>query len=297
MPGLIRVAPPLFVLLWSSAFVGAKFGLPYVEPLTFMWLRFLLVTVLFLILAKVFRSPWPDNLRATAHIAVVGFLIQALYLSGTFIAISNGASVGLVALILGLQPVLTVLFVSLISAASVRGLQLVGVILGFAGLLLVVWDKLGIGEVGVSTVLPVGFGVLCITAGTLYQRRFCSGMNLMTGNAIQAVVATVTTGLLALAFEDRQIDWDTRFIGALAWMVIVVSLGAHSLFLLMLRHGHATGVSSLFYLTPPTAAVMAFFMFGEVLTVASLAGFVIAAGGVALVLRGEPSLQRSASRQ
>jgi drug/metabolite transporter (DMT)-like permease len=278
MAPIMRVAPAVFVLLWSSAFVGAKFGLPYTEPLTFMSLRFTLVAAAFLTLSLVFRAAWPASWIEAGHIAFVGLLVQALYLSGSFIALDRGAPVGLVALILGLQPVLTVLI-------HVSARQWLGVLLGFAGLVLVLWHKLDLGEIDPLAVVMVALGVCFITVGTLYQRRFCSGMDMLSGNFIQAAVAAAVTGLGAWLLEEMRVDWEPNFIGALAWMVIVVSLGAHSLLLLMLRQSQATKVASLFYLTPPTAAVMAYFMFDERLTVLALAGMAITALGVALVVR------------
>lgn len=281
----MRIAPALFVLLWSSAFVGAKFGLPYAEPLTFMCLRFSFVALAFLILCVVFKAAWPSNWVEAGHIGFVGLLVQALYLSSTFLALDRGASVGLVALVLGLQPVLTVLIVSVLPSGRVTLMQWLGVILGFGGLILVLWHKLDLGEIDGIALAMVFFGVCFITVGTLYQRRYCSGMDMFSGNVIQATVAALVTGIGAWLLEDRVVDWDPRFVGALAWMVIVVSLGAHSLLLLMLRQSQATKVASLFYLTPPTAAVMAFFMFDERLTLLALAGMAITAIGVALVVR------------
>ena len=282
---VLKIAPALFVVLWSSAFIGAKFGLPYTEPLTFMSLRFVSVTGIFLFLSVLFNAPWPKSLREVGHIAFVGLLIQALYLSSTFIALDRGASVGVVALILGLQPVLTVLIVSALPGGRVSLKQCLGIILGFGGLILVLWQKLDIGEGDTTALIVVTLGVCFITIGTLYQRRFCSSMDMLSGNVIQAAVAASVTGFGAWVFEDMQIDWDLRFIGALAWMVVVVSLGAHTLLLLMLRQSHATKVASLFYLTPPTAAVMAYYLFDERLTILALAGMAVTVFGVALVVR------------
>jgi drug/metabolite transporter (DMT)-like permease len=285
MPMVLKIAPALFVVLWSSAFVGAKFGLPYTEPLAFMSLRFVSVTAVFLLLSILFNASWPKSWREAGHIAFVGLLIQALYLSGTFIALDRGASVGVVALILGLQPILTVLIVSALPGGRVSLIQWLGIILGFGGLILVLWPKLDIGEVDATALIVVTLGVCFITVGTLYQRRFCSGMDMLSGNVIQAAVAASVTGFGAWVFEDMRVDWDLRFIGALAWMVVVVSLGAHTLLLLMLRQSQATKVASLFYLTPPTAAIMAYFMFDERLTILALAGMAVTVFGVALVVR------------
>jgi drug/metabolite transporter (DMT)-like permease len=284
---MTRAAPALFVLLWSSAFVGAKYGMPFIEPLTFMCLRFTLVTAIFLGLSLIFQASWPRSWAEVGHIAFVGLLVQALYLSGTFIALSRGAPAGLVALILGLQPVLTVLIVSALPGGRVSILQCLGVALGFAGLILVLWNKLDLGEVDNIAIILVVIGVCLITIGTLYQGRFCAGMDMLSGNVIQAAVAMVVTGLGAWSLEEMRIDWDDRLILSLGWMVIVVSLGAHTLLLFLLRSNQATKVASLFYLTPPTVAVMAYFMFDERLTAMALAGMAVTVVGVAMVVRGK----------
>ena len=287
MRGLASAAPALFVILWSSAFVGARYGLPHAEPLTFLATRFAFVTAVLACCALAARAPWPRDPAAWGHIALVGFLVQGVYLAGTFVAIDLGVPVGLVALILGLQPVLTMAWTWARggSDGGVTGMQAAGIVLGFAGLVLVLWDRLDPGEVGFLPVLPVIIGLLCISAGTLHQRRYCAGMNLVTGGAIQSATAMLGAGAAAWAFEDMRIDWNADFVGALAWMVIVVSLGAHSLFLFLLRRNQATRVTSLFYLTPPVAAVMAWIMFGETLTTVALAGMAVTVTGVALATR------------
>ena len=285
MAALARAAPALFVLLWSSAFVGAKYGLPHAEPLTFMWLRFVAVTAIFAALALAFRAPWPATWREAGHIAFVGLLVQGIYLSGTFVAIDRGASVGLASLILGLQPVLTVLAASALPGGGAPARQWGGVLLGFAGLVLFLRDKIDLGEAAFANVWPLCAGLLCITAGTMHQRRHCARMNLLTGAALQSAVAMAATGLGAWLLEDMEFTWNADFAGALAWQVVVVSLGAHTLLLFLLRHGEATRVASLFFLVPPTAAGMAFLVFGETLGAAALAGVAITAAGVALATR------------
>lgn len=282
---LVRSAPVLFVVLWSSAFVGARYGLPYAEPLTFLALRFALVTAIFLLLALVSRAPWPDSAASVGHIALVGLLVQGLYLSGTFVAIDLGVPLGIVTLILGLQPVLTMLWVWMLPDGRIRGLQACGIALGFAGLVLVLWDRMEPGPVGAFALLPVVIGLICMTAGTLHQRRYCANMNLVTGAAIQSATAMLACGFAAWAFEDMRVDWNVHFIGALAWMVIVVSLGAHTLLLFLLRHTQAIRVASLLYLTPPVTALMALAMFGEALSLLALAGLVVTVAGVALTTR------------
>ncbi|MAZ98907.1 MAG: EamA family transporter [Rhodospirillaceae bacterium] len=281
-----KVAPIFFVLLWSSAFIGAKFGLPFAEPLTFMFLRFVFVSSLFLFLSLIFKASWPKNWLQVGHIAVVGVLIHALYLNCTFVALSYGAHVAIAALILGLQPALTVLIVSLLPGGHISRFQWLGVFLGLLGLVLVLYDKLELNEANLMPIYILVFGLFCITIGTIYQRRFCSQMDLLTGNFIQVLIGCVISGLAAFSFETMYVLWDIKFIGALLWMIIIVSLGAHTLLLFMLRQNQVATVTSLLYLTPPTAAIMAFFAFDEFLSILAIAGIAVTLFGVSLIVRG-----------
>jgi drug/metabolite transporter (DMT)-like permease len=281
-----KVAPIFFVLLWSSAFIGAKFGLPFSEPLTFMFLRFVFVSSIFLFLSLIFKARWPKNWLQAGHIAVVGVLIHALYLNCTFIALSYGAPVAISALILGLQPALTVLIVSLLPGGYISRPQWLGVFLGLLGLILVLYDKLEMNEANLMPIYILVFGLFCITIGTIYQRRFCSKMDLLTGNFIQVLIGCIISGLAAFSFETMYVVWDIKFIGALLWMIIIVSLGAHTLLLFMLRQNQVATVTSLLYLTPPTAAIMAFFAFDEFLSILAIAGIAVTLFGVSLIVRG-----------
>ncbi|MBT6306817.1 MAG: DMT family transporter [Rhodospirillaceae bacterium] len=281
-----KVAPIFFVLLWSSAFIGAKFGLPFAEPLTFMFLRFVFVSSLFLFLSLIFKASWPKHWLQVGHIAVVGVLIHALYLNCTFVALSYGAPVAIAALILGLQPALTVLIVSLLPGGHISRFQWLGVFLGLLGLVLVLYDKLELNEANLMPIYILVFGLFCITIGTIYQRRFCSQMDLLTGNFIQVLIGCVISGLAAFSFETMYVLWDIKFIGALLWMIIIVSLGAHTLLLFMLRQNQVATVTSLLYLTPPTAAIMAFFVFDEFLSILAIVGIAVTLFGVSLIVRG-----------
>jgi drug/metabolite transporter (DMT)-like permease len=280
-----KVAPTLFVLLWSSAFIGAKFGLPFAEPLTFMFLRFIAVSFIFLFLSFIFKASWPRSWAQLGHIAVVGLLIQALYLNSTFIALSYGSPIGIASLILGLQPALTVLLVSFVPGGRVSKIQWIGILLGLLGLTFVLYDKLSFDEAKWWSIYILGFGVCCITIGTIYQRYFCSDMNLFTGNFIQTFIGVVGTGIAAFYFESMNVIWEVEFIFALLWMILVVSLGAHTLLLFMLRKNQVAKVTSLLYLTPPTATIMAFLMFDEFLSPLAIVGMVITVFGVSLVVR------------
>ena len=286
-----KAAPALFVLLWSSAFIGAKFVLPFAVPLTFIFLRFVFVAVIFLFLSLIFKANWPRRLDKWGHIAFVGLLMHAFYLNCTFIALSYGVPISLAALIYGLQPALTLFIVSFLLLGRISRTQYLGVFLGFLGLIFVLYDKLELTETSLIPVFILVFGLFCITIGTIYQRKFCSDMNLLTGNFIQVFVGGVVTGIAAFYLETMIVVWNVSFVGALLWMILVVSLGAHTLLLFMLQQNQVAKVSSLLYLTPPTASVMAYFMFDELLSQLAIAGVGITVFGVALIIRGTTNKQ------
>lgn len=276
--------PAVFVILWSSGFVGAKFGLPSAPPATFLALRFVLVVALLAPLIWLMRAPWPASNRQAWHLAVTGVLVQAGYLGGVFFSIDHGMSAGLSALIVGLQPVLTAFVAAPLLGERLSARQWLGVALGFAGTALVVWNKINVANL---TLPAIGFSVialLAMTSGTLYQKRFAGNFDLRTGALVQFAAAFVVMLPLAL-LETRPVEWTADFIGALAWLVVVLSIGAISLLALLIRRGAATRVVSLFYLVPPTTALMAFAMFGERLTGLAMIGMVVSVMGVALVVK------------
>lgn len=285
MPDLSRLAPMLFVLLWSSAFIAAKLGMPDAEPLSFMFVRFVLVAGAFTGLAWLRSAPWPTTWTQAGHIAWVGVLVHAIYLSGVFVAIARGLPAGLAALIVGLQPILTALIAGRALGEHTGSKQWLGLALGLIGVALVVHDRTRFESVDP---LAVGFCVISlitISIGTIHQKRYCADMNLLTGSAIQAGTACVLTGLGAWLFESFRITWSVEFTVSLLWLSFVVSLGAFSLLMAMIRRGEAVKVASLFYLTPPTAALLAWVFFGERLNGLGIAGIAVAAIGVALVVR------------
>lgn len=284
-PGLARFAPALFVVLWSTGFIGAKLGLPYAEPLTFLALRMAIVVVLLVALALAARAPWPRGLSAIGHLAVAGVLVHAGYLGGVFSAIAEGLSSGLVALIVGLQPLLTALAAGLWLEERVGRTQWIGLVLGLLGVTLVVSNKVSLAQ---SEAKGIGFAVLAlfsITAGTLYQKRYCAGMDFRAGGAVQYAAAGLALVAGALASEDLAVRWTGEFVFALLWLCLVLSVGAVGLLYLLIRRGTAARVSSLFYLTPPVTALMAYALFGETLGATALAGMALAALGVAMVVR------------
>ncbi|MCK0510421.1 DMT family transporter [Aromatoleum buckelii] len=283
-PSLTAAAPLLFVLLWSTGFIGAKFGLPYAEPLTFLSTRYVLVIALMAVLALATRARWPSNWRQAAHIGVAGLLVHATYLGGVFMTLHRGLPTGVAALVVGMQPLLTALGAGWLLGERVSARQWAGLALGFIGVTLVVSNKVAFGN-GSSAQLgwmlaPALAALAGITVGTLYQKRFCPSFDLRTGSVIQFVPCLLITAYFASRTETMQIDWSGEFVFAILWLVLVLSLGAISLLNLLIRSGSAVNVASLFYLTPPTTALMAWLLFGETLTGFALAGMVIAVSGV-----------------
>ena len=280
----LQAMPGLFVLLWSTGFVSAKYGLPYAEPLTFLLLRFALVVALMLPLALLMRAVWPNTLVQLAHVAVAGVLMQGGYLSGVFCSIHLGMSAGVSALIVGIQPILTAFASAPLFGERLHARQWSGLVLGFGGVLLVVLGRSTLSGITPATLALSMLALLSITAGTLYQKRYCGAVDLRAGSVIQFCAAGVVLLPLALAFETMQVRWTGEFIGTLIWLVLVLSIGAISLLYILIRKGAATRVASLFYLVPPTTALMAYAMFGETLSAMALAGMLLAALGVALVV-------------
>ena len=297
---LIRSMPAVFVVIWSTGFIVAKFGLPYAPPLTFLSIRYLLSIVCFLLWISFARASWPQGRQQWLHLAVTGVLMHGGYLGGVWVAVKSGMGSGLTALIVGLQPVLTAVWISWLGSSNqladsqnrVTPRQWIGLALGFGGLLLVVARKLGAGsEVTALTLGCAVFALFSITAGTLYQKRFVAPTDVRSANAIQLAAALLVTLPLAL-LETEVIDWRPEFIGAMAWSVLALTVGASSLLYLLIQRGAATAVTSLFYLVPPTTALMAWLLFNEVITLATVIGTMLTAVGVSLVVR--PAKPRAA---
>jgi drug/metabolite transporter (DMT)-like permease len=288
-PRLRASFPVVFVLLWSTGFIVARYGMPYAEPMTFLLLRFLLALGILLPLILFMRAPWPA-LPLGLRIALAGALLQAGYLGGVWAAVREGMTAGLVALIVGLQPIITACLASLINE-RLRSYQWLGLGLGLLGVGLVVWAKLSLtGLTALSLFLAV-LALASITAGTLYQKKFCPQFDLRTGTAIQYLAAALLCLPWVFAVETREIHWTGELLGSLAWSVLAISLGAVFLLFVLIREGAATEVTSLLYLTPPTTAIMAFVLFDEPITLLTLLGTLSTAFGVWLVMR--PSRKRA----
>ena len=279
----MRATPFAFVVIWATGFVVAKYAVPYAEPLSFLVLRYIGVVVLMLALAVLARAPWPDR-RAALHLAVAGAGIQAGYLGGVWAAIGAGMPAGVAALVVNLQPVLTGLWTGLIGRRlTVR--QGAGLLLGFAGVVLVVSSKLTARGITPLTLGLTTLALLSITSGTLYQSRFCPHFDLRTGQVVQFVSAIAVTLPFVLVFESFRVHWTPQLIGALAWSVLALTGGAISLLFLMLRRGAAAQVTSYFYLVPGITALMAWIMFRETLGLPAVAGMLLSIIGVAMATR------------
>ncbi len=282
----LRLAPLAFALLWSTGYIGAKLGTPYVEPFTFLTLRFAFAFCLLGLIALAVRAPWPRD-RAALHSVVVGALIHGLYLGGAFWAIDLGMPTGICALIIGLQPLMTALLAGAMVGERVSLGHWVGLIVGLAGLVLVLGPKLNLEGSGI-TPLTVGLmlvSVACLAVGTLYQKRFASAADLRSGVALQYVGAFAVCAAVSFAFESRVVDWTGEFIFALTWLVLVLSLGAVALLMVMIRRGAVSKTAAVFYLVPPITALMGWLLFGETLMPVQFVGMAVTILGVAIAMR------------
>jgi len=279
MRRLVPAFPLLFVVLWSTGFIGARLGLPHSEPLTFLFVRYLLVVALLLVLAVLGKAPWPARGRDWFHIGVAGLLIHGVYLGGVFIAISIGLPAGVAALVVGLQPLLVAVGAGLLLRETVVRRQWLGLALGLAGVALVLANKLGTGF-ELQALVPCLVSLLAITCGNLYQKHFCPQFDWRTGALAQFVPTVVFTGLAAALTETLRIDWVPEMVFAMGWLVLVLSLGAVSLLNWLIRNNNAVNVASLFYLVPPCTAVVAWLLFGESFGGTALAGMGLVVWGV-----------------
>ncbi|MEP3275729.1 MAG: DMT family transporter [Stappiaceae bacterium] len=280
---LTGAAPAIFVLLWSTGFVGAKMGAPSSNPFSFLLVRFVIVAAILGIFCLFANVRWPNRTDALQSM-LTGFLVHGAYLGGVFWAIDNGMPAGVSAIIVGLQPLITVATAKLILDESITPRHLAGFGFGLLGLGLVLAPKLGLSNTGVSpvTILACFAGVLGISIGTVYQKRFLNDIDLRTGTFYQYIGA-LPLMIVGLPFDGGYyIEWTGDFIFALAWLVLVLSIGAISLLMLLIRQGAVSSVASLFYLVPVATAIESYFLFGETLTTLQIIGMLIVVGAVAL---------------
>ncbi|XKE46398.1 DMT family transporter [Halomonas organivorans] len=287
----LAAMPLLFVALWSTGFIGAKFGLPYAEPFTFLFVRFLLTLVLLVPLVGLLGGRWPRGLASWGHIAVSGLLVHAAYLGGVFYGIELGMPAGLASLLVGLQPLLTAALSGPLLGERLGRRQWLGLVMGLAGVALVLGGKLDPGQAlfrgfGLGALGAVMVALAGISLGTLYQKRYCAGMPLLGGTVVQYLGAGALLGLGALTVETRHIEWSPTFLLTLGWLVLVLSISAILLLMTLIERGEASRVASLFYLVPPATALEAWWLFDERLPGISLAGMALAIAGVVLAVKG-----------
>lgn len=271
--------PWLFVLLWSSGFIGSKLGVPYAEPFTFLMMRYSIVLAILVPIALISRAPWPKGKRQMMHVAIAGLLIHALYLSGCVWSLKLGLPAGILSLIVSMQPLFTAAFAGMVLSERVLPRQWCGLVLGFIGTALVVAHKTGSGLTFLMTV-PAILSLIGITAGTMWQKRHCPAFDLRTSTVVQYAASLVVTSILALTTETMRVEWSGQFVFALLWVALVLSIGAISLLNHLIRSGTAVNVASLFYTVPAVTSLMAWGIFGETLTGLSLIGMAVAVLGV-----------------
>ena len=280
----LRAMPIVFVGIWSTGFIVARYGMPNSPPFAFLWLRFAFSILCFLPWIYLAKVPWPSDKKQWLHLSVTGVLLQAGYLGGVWSAVKGGMGSGLSALIVGLQPVLTAIWLSS-QGGHVTRRQWQGLLLGFVGLSMVVSHKLEGGIEVTPFSLEMAFMALAsITVGTLYQKRFVKPCDVRTASSVQLIAAWFVTLPLAM-LETEAIQWNHQMLYAMTWSVLCLTLGGSSLFYILIQRGAAASVTSLMYLVPPTTAVLALVLFGETMTVVTLLGIVVTALGVSLVVR------------
>ena len=284
----LRAMPWVFVLIWSTGFIVARYGMPHAPPMSFLAVRYALSILCFLPWIVIAGVKWPTNRTQALHLAVTGMLMHAGYLGGVWAAVKAGMGSGLSSLIVGIQPVLTAIWLTSVGGQHVSRRQWLGLLLGFAGLVLVVSRKFGAGGPGDSANwLNLSFAVMAlfaITAGTLYQKRFVMPCDVRTANTVQLAAALVVTLPLAL-LETEAMRWNAELAGAMAWSVLGLTLGGSSLLYMLIQRGAAASVTSLMYLVPPCTALIAWLLFAEPITAVTIAGTALTAFGVSLVVR------------
>lgn len=280
-----RFFPVMFVLLWATGFIGAGLSMPYAEPFTFMAMRFLIAAAIMTVWALASHSVWPKG-RVLLHAAIAGSLIHGVYLSALFWAVHHGLPAGMSGLVAGLQPMLTTLIAAAILGEKASGRQWLGLLVGFCGVAMVVWPKFSAGSgVDPESLAVALVAVVAISTGTVWQKRFGTAGDLKAGTAVQYIAAAALTLIGAFVFETRVVVWSPQLIFALVWLTLAISIGAILALLVMIREGAMSSVASLFYLVPGTAAVMAWLIFGETLSLVQIAGMAVTTLGVALTTR------------
>jgi len=282
---LQKFAPLLFVLLWSTGFVGAKYGLPYADPFVFLSVRVLIAAALLLVLVRVMKMPILIGKSAIMRSSLIGFFLHACYLGGVFYAISQGLPAGVAAVVTSLQPVLVSLIAVKVLGERLRSTQVAGLLLGLVGVFLVLGPTFD-SHIPTAGIVAIVVALIGSTSATLLQKKIGADIPLVAGTAYQYLFSGVVLGAIAIATRETSITWNLRFTAAFIWLLLVLSVGAILLLLWLLNTGSAASVSSLFYLVPPATAIEAFFLFGEKVNTQGLLGIGVTALGVWLVIRG-----------
>ncbi|MFY7824196.1 MAG: DMT family transporter [Candidatus Planktophila sp.] len=281
---LERFAPALFVLLWSTGFVGAKYGLPYADPFIFLSVRILIAAILLFALARILKMPVGIGRQAVARSGLIGFFLHACYLGGVFYSIAQGLPAGVAAVVTSLQPVLVSVFAVKVLGEQLRRTQIVGLLTGLVGVVLVLGPSID-AQIPTPAIIAILIALMGSTTATLLQKKLGADIPLISGTAYQYLFSGCVLGLIASATQETSITWNLRFTLAFVWLIVILSVGAILLLLWLLNTGSAAKVSSLFYLVPPATAIEAFFLFGEKVNTQGFLGIGITALGVWLVMR------------
>ncbi|GGH33289.1 membrane protein [Alsobacter metallidurans] len=289
-PSLLRAAPAVFVLIWSTGWISARYGAPYADPLTFLAIRFAIAGALVSLIARLAGAPWPASRREALHAMASGVLLHAIYLGGVWWAIAHGLPTGVSGLIAAVQPIMTAFLAPTLIGEKISGRQWIGIALGFVGIALVLQPKLtGVDAAGLSAVAaPIVVnlvGMVGVTLGSFYQKRFVATGDLRTITALQYAGAFLAVAPAALLLEPMRVEWNLQVVLTMAWSVVALSLGAIGLLLLLIRNGAVSRAAALIYLVPPTVAIEAFLLFGETLSPVQVVGMVVTSAGVALATR------------
>jgi len=281
---LERFAPALFVLLWSTGFVGAKYGLPYADPFIFLSVRILIAAILLFALARILKMPVGIGRQAVARSGLIGFFLHACYLGGVFYSIAQGLPAGVAAVVTSLQPVLVSVFAVKVLGEQLRRTQIAGLLTGLVGVVLVLGPSID-AQIPTPAIIAILIALMGSTTATLLQKKLGADIPLISGTAYQYLFSGCVLGLIAFATQETSITWNLRFTLAFVWLIVILSVGAILLLLWLLNTGSAAKVSSLFYLVPPATAIEAFFLFGEKVNTQGFLGIGITALGVWLVMR------------
>lgn len=287
-----RLIPPLFVVLWATGFIGARYAMPWAEPFTFLGARFVIAAIIFALLIAILGARRMPG-RTALHVAGAGALMHGVYLGGVFWAIHKGMPAGLSALVVGLQPLITAVLAGQFLGEKIEPRHWLGLGIGLAGVVIVLWPKLGVAGSGITaaTLGASVLSVIAISAGTIWQKRHGSGGDLVTGTFWQYVGGAVVAVLVSLLFETRTVVLNGELAFAMAWLVLVLSVGAIFLLMILIRDGEMSKVGSLFYLVPAVTALMAWVLFDESLTPVQIGGMAVTMLGVGLATARAPRTQ------